>query len=90
MFINPFLLLLFIEEKTIISSIFCLHIHANSYHVTLGKRVDEVSSRSSLLLRAAAGGFPGEQIWTAAQEPKFQRRLGPGGDVEVTEFYASV
>lgn len=69
-------------------------IHANSYHVILGKRADEVtpSLLPFLLLRAAAAAarFPSEQICTAAQKTKFQRLLGPGGNVKVTEFYASV
>lgn len=65
--------------------------HANSYHVILGKRADEVTPSSFLLLRAAAAArFPSEQICTAAQETKFQRRLGPEGNVKVTEFYASI
>jgi len=57
----------------------------------LGNRADEVTS-SSFLLRAAgaAAMSPREQTCTAAQEAKFQRRSGPGGNVNVTEFYASL
>lgn len=89
MFINPFFFFFLVYWRKKIF-IFCLHVHANSYHAILGKRADEVTPRSFLLLRAAAARFPSEQICTAAEETKFQRRLGPEGNVKVTEFYASI
>lgn len=76
----------FIEEKTLFL-LFSICTSMLNHIALFQERADEDMTFYFLSLRAAAAAkFPSEQICTTTEETEFQRKLGPAGNLKVTEL----